>query len=59
MTACPDRGLRALSLTWRVVTQPLFIHRISVVRVYLYMAATTQDPVGQDLHQFQILQDKG
>ena len=26
----------------------LFLHRISVVRVYLYIAATTLDPVGQD-----------
>ena len=29
--------------------QPLFLHRISVVRVYLYMAATTTDPAGRDL----------
>ena len=28
----------------------LFLHRISVVRVYLYIAATTLDPAGRDLH---------
>ena len=28
-----------------------FLHRISVVRVYLSIAATTQDPAGQDPHQ--------
>ena len=38
----------ALSLTWRVATQPFFLHRISVVHVYLYIAATTPDPVGRD-----------
>ena len=38
----------ALSLTRRVATQPLFLHRISVVCVYLYIAATTLYPVGQD-----------
>ena len=31
--------------------QSLFLHKISVVRVYLSMAATTQDPAGQDPHQ--------
>ena len=30
----------------------LFLHRISVVRVYLHIAATTQDPAGQDLCHF-------
>ena len=29
----------------------LCLHRISVVRVYLSIAATTQDPAGRDLHQ--------
>ena len=29
----------------------LFLHRISVVLVYLSIAATRQDPVGQDPHQ--------
>ena len=29
----------------------LFLHRISVVRVYLSIAATTQDPAGQDPSQ--------
>ena len=42
---------RALSLTWRAATQPLFLHRISVVRVYLHIAATAQDPAGRDLGQ--------
>ena len=28
--------------------QPLFLHRISVVHVYLHIAATTQDPAGWD-----------
>ena len=28
-----------------------FLRRISVVRVYLYIAATTADPAGRDLHQ--------
>ena len=28
-----------------------FLHRISVVRVYLSIAATTQDPAGWDPHQ--------
>ena len=32
----------------------LFLHRISVVRVYLPIAATTQDPAGQDPHQLMI-----
>ena len=27
----------------------LFLHRISVVRVYVYIATTTADPAGQDL----------
>ena len=40
-----------LSLTWRVATQPLFLHRISVVRVYLHIATTT-DPAGRSLRQF-------
>ena len=30
--------------------QPLFLHRISVVRVYVYIATTT-DPAGRDLRQ--------
>ena len=38
----------ALSLTWRAATQPLFIHRISVVRVYLSIASITQDPAHRD-----------
>ena len=46
--ACPGWGLRALSLTWRVATQPLFLHRISVVFVYLCIATTTPDPAGRD-----------
>ena len=29
----------------------LFLHSISVVRVYFSIAATTQDPAGQDPHQ--------
>ena len=29
----------------------LVLHRISVVRVYLSIAAMTQDPAGQDPHQ--------
>ena len=29
-----------------------FLHRISVVRVYLYIAATTPDPAGWDLRHF-------
>ena len=29
----------------------LFLHRISVVRVYLYIAATTPDPAGRDPRQ--------
>ena len=29
----------------------LFLHRISVVRVNLSIAATTQDPAGRDPHQ--------
>ena len=28
----------------------LFLHRISILHVYLYIAATTAGPVGQDLH---------
>ena len=28
--------------------QPLFLHRISVVRVYLHIATTTEDPAGRD-----------
>ena len=28
---------------------PLFLHRISIVRLYLYIAATTPDPAGWDL----------
>ena len=35
--------------TWRVATQPLFLRRISVVHVYLHIAATTADPVGRNL----------
>ena len=31
--------------------QPPFLHRISVVHVYLYIAATTPDPAGWDLCQ--------
>ena len=49
------RGSGALSLTWRVATQPLFLHRISVVRVYVYIAATTADPAGRDLRHLPIL----
>ena len=30
----------------------LFLHRISVVHVYLSTSATTQDPAGRDPHQF-------
>ena len=41
---------RALSLTYSSV-QSLFLHRISVVCVYLSIADTTQDPAGQDPHQ--------
>ena len=54
--ACPGRG-RALSLalspslTQRAAMPSLFLHRISVVRVYLYIAATTPDPVGLDPRQ--------
>ena len=34
------------------VAEPsLFLHRISVVRVYLYIVATTPDPESRDLHQ--------
>ena len=29
-----------------------FLHRISVVRVYLYIAGTTLDPAGRDLRQY-------
>ena len=47
--ACPDGGSGALSLTWRAATQPHLLHRISVVRVYLHIAATTADPAGWDL----------
>ena len=43
------RHSEALSLTWRVAMQTLFLHRISVVHVYLNIATTT-DPVGRDLH---------
>ena len=43
------RGSGALSLTWRVATQPLSLHRISVVSVYVYLnIATTTDPAGQN-----------
>ena len=35
----------------------LFLHRISVVRVYLSIAATTQDPAGRDPHQCGTKQD--
>ena len=52
MKACPGGGgcLGALSLTYRAAAQSLFLHRISVVRGYLSIAATTQDPAAQDLH---------
>ena len=33
----------------------LFLHRISVVRVYLSIAATAQDPAGQDPHHLSIV----
>ena len=34
-----------------MATQPLFLHRISVVCVYVYLnIATTMDPAGQDPH---------
>ena len=39
------------SLTYREAMPSLFLHRISVVCVYLSSAATTQDPAGQDPHQ--------
>ena len=35
----------------------LFLHRISVVRVYLSIAATAPDPTGQDLRQIIISTD--
>ena len=34
----------------RLRGETLFLHRISVVRVYVSIAATTQDPAGQDTH---------
>ena len=34
----------------------LFLHRISGVRVYLSIAATTPDPAGWDLRQVRTLQ---
>ena len=34
----------------------LFLHRISVVRVYLSVAATTQDPADRDLHQYDLFE---
>ena len=33
----------------RVAAPSLFLHRISVVHVYVYIAATTADPAGRDL----------
>ena len=45
--ACPGRGQGPT-----LAAQSLFLHRISVVRVYLSIAATTQGPAGQDPHQF-------
>ena len=33
----------------RVAAPSLFLHRISVVRMYLYIATTTPDPAGWDL----------
>ena len=40
-----------------MATQPLFLHKISVVCVYLYIAATTSDPVGRDLRHLSIVQN--
>ena len=56
--ACPGRGLSG-SFSWALSSllalshlesghATLFLHRISVVRVYLYITATTPDPVGWD-----------
>ena len=53
--ACPGRGrgIRALSLTWRAATQPLFLHGFSVVRVYVCSntETSTADLAGRDLRQ--------
>ena len=46
------------SLTSGVAIRSLFLHQISVVRVYLSIAATTQDPAGQDPYQVQSRQAK-
>ena len=43
------------SLTQRVAMPSLFLHRISLVYVYLSIAATTPDPAGQDPCQFSIV----
>ena len=40
-----------------MATLSLFLHRISVVCVYLYIAATTPDPVGRDLRHLSIVQN--
>ena len=40
------------SLTQRVAMPPLFLHRISVVHVYLCIAITTPDPAGRDPRQY-------
>ena len=37
----------------------LFLNRISVIHVYLSIAATTQDPAGQDPHHRLDVQDQG
>ena len=39
------------TLLWRVAPLSLFPHRISVVRVYVYMAIATTDLAGRDLRQ--------
>ena len=48
--ACSDRGQVSgplpLSLTQRVAMSSLFLHRTSVVRVNLFIAATTHGPCG-------------
>ena len=47
--ACPGRALDPLSHL-ESGHAVFFLHRMSVVRVYLSIAATTQDPAVQDLH---------
>ena len=50
--ACPGGGFGgAHSLTYRETVQSLFLHRISIVREYLSIATTIQDPARQDPHQ--------